>query len=139
MGLDHGLLRGDQCGTTWGEIFDSELTVVEWRKANAIHRWFVENVQDGRDDYRRYPVTAERLRELLSRLDAVLAVGSIDRAGLEALEDAEAVETAKRLLPTVEGFYGETYVRQLRHTRDTLEPVLHPTPDDQVFTYWSSW
>jgi hypothetical protein len=24
-----------------------------WRKANAIHRWFVEHVQDGNDDLAR--------------------------------------------------------------------------------------
>ena len=27
-----------------------------WRKANAIHRWFVENVQKGEDDCRDYYV-----------------------------------------------------------------------------------
>lgn len=25
-----------------------------WRKANAIHRWFVDNVQHGDDDCREY-------------------------------------------------------------------------------------
>ena len=27
-----------------------------WRKANHIHKWFVDNVQEGIDDYREYYV-----------------------------------------------------------------------------------
>ena len=37
-----------------------------WRKANAIHKWFVDNVQDGEDNCRPYDVTTEQLRELRS-------------------------------------------------------------------------
>lgn len=37
-----------------------------WRKANHIHNWFVENVQDGEDDCRYHgEVTKEDLEELL--------------------------------------------------------------------------
>ena len=35
-----------------------------WRKANAIHNWFVENVQNGEDDCGRYYVSTEKLEEL---------------------------------------------------------------------------
>lgn len=145
MGLDHGLLRGDWTDNASLALGDDEVDVAEWRKANAVHRWFVANVQDGRDDCRRYPVTAERLRELLSRLQAVLAGVTTEQPGYGALGKPEAVETAKRLLPTAEGFffgvtnYGETYVRQLEYTRDALATALAEVPDDQVFTYWSSW
>src|SRR6187549_2040929 len=36
----------------------SEITeqVAYWRKANAIHRWFVEKVQGGKDDCENYEV-----------------------------------------------------------------------------------
>src|SRR5438046_10755226 len=44
-----------------------------WRKANAIHNWFVENVQDGMDDCREYYVPREKLQELLSIVNKVLA------------------------------------------------------------------
>lgn len=44
-----------------------------WRKANAIHRWFVENVQNGEDDCRDYFVTKEQLTELLNLVNQVLA------------------------------------------------------------------
>ena len=36
-----------------------------WRKANAIHGWFVDNVQDGMDDCKEYYVSREKLKELL--------------------------------------------------------------------------
>lgn len=36
-----------------------------WRKANAIHKWFVENVQDGEDNCEEYDVSLEKLRDLL--------------------------------------------------------------------------
>jgi hypothetical protein len=35
-----------------------------WRKANAIHSWFVANVQDGKDDCGSYYVTREHLQAL---------------------------------------------------------------------------
>ena len=35
-----------------------------WRKANAIHHWFVKNVQDGVDDCEEHEVSNEKLREL---------------------------------------------------------------------------
>ena len=35
-----------------------------WRKANAVHGWFVRNVQDGVDDCSAYPVLIEDLRTL---------------------------------------------------------------------------
>jgi hypothetical protein len=35
-----------------------------WRKANAIHNWFVENVQDGNDDCGRYYVCTDQLQAL---------------------------------------------------------------------------
>jgi len=40
-------------------------TVGYWRKANSIHRWFVENVQDGEDNCEEYSVSVEQLKDLL--------------------------------------------------------------------------
>jgi hypothetical protein len=36
-----------------------------WRKANAIHQWFVENVQAGEADCREYYVSRTQLEALL--------------------------------------------------------------------------
>ena len=43
-----------------------------WRKANAIHRWFVDNVQDGDDNCGTYYVSIDNLKELLATVDEVL-------------------------------------------------------------------
>lgn len=37
-----------------------------WRKANQIHNWFVENVQNGVDDCERYEVSEDDLQKLLT-------------------------------------------------------------------------
>ena len=37
-----------------------------WRKANQIHNWFVNNVQNGVDDCGRYEVTKDDLQKLLT-------------------------------------------------------------------------
>lgn len=47
--------------------------VAYWRKANAIHRWFVENCQGGVDDCGTYPVTKADLRRLHETCVIVLA------------------------------------------------------------------
>ena len=44
-----------------------------WRKANAIHKWFVENCQDDEDDCRMVYVEREQLKELLNICKEVVA------------------------------------------------------------------
>ena len=45
--------------------------VASWQKADAIHYWFVRNVQDGSDDCKEYRVTRNKLVELLATLKQV--------------------------------------------------------------------
>ena len=40
-----------------------------WRKANAIHQWFVDNVQHGVDDCREYLVERGQLQTLLDTVN----------------------------------------------------------------------
>ncbi len=40
------------------------LSVGYWRKANAIHKWFVDNVQDGKDECQTTYVSKENLEKL---------------------------------------------------------------------------
>ncbi len=40
-----------------------EEEVAQWRKANSIHKWFVDNVQNGKDDCRDYYVSHEQIAE----------------------------------------------------------------------------
>ena len=41
-----------------------EVTCAYWRKANQIHKWFVDNVQGGNDNCGEYYVSHEKLKEL---------------------------------------------------------------------------
>lgn len=102
-----------------------------WRKANHIHRWFVENVQDGIDDcdYHR-EVTKEDLEELRDICHEVLC----------------DPDEAAHLLPTESGFffgsteYGEWYIADLKETIEICDHALETTDfETQMLYYCSSW
>ena len=99
-----------------------------WRKANAVHGWFVKNIQDGADDCGDYPVTAQQLEELRDACKAVLAG-----------EDEEEHD----LVPMSGFFFGPTndkawYTECLEHTAEQLNRVLKDY-DGWAFQYHSSW
>ena len=103
--------------------------VAYWRKANAIHQWFVDNCQDGTDDCRPAYVSREQLEELLNLAKQVKADPSL----------------ASELLPTSSGFffgsteYDEYYMQDIDNTIEQLEQVLTTTNNDWYFEYQSSW
>lgn len=111
-----------------------------WRKANAIHDWFVKNCQDGEDDCKEYWITREQLQELydaciLVRDNSKLVEGKIangytfneDGSRKPILEDGKLVvdsSIAEELLPTTEGFFfGSTDYDQyyMDDINDTIE------------------
>lgn len=133
-----------------------------WRKANQIHNWFVNNIQDGIDDcdYHR-EVTKEDLQELLeicreiyascTLVDGKVAVGTrYSQNGAETIwEEGKVVadpSLAQELLPTREGFffggysYNEYYVEDIAETIKIVSEVLLTTNfDKQMIYYRSSW
>ena len=98
-----------------------------WRKANQIHRWFVENVQDGIDNCGDYYVGSEKLTELLELCKKVEADHSL----------------AEELLPSASGFffggteYDEWYFEDIKNTIAILEEALADKHGD--YYYSSSW
>lgn len=100
-----------------------------WRKANAIHYWFVQNVQGGEDDCREYRVPRDKLKALVDVCEEVLADPS----------------KADDLLPPSEGFFfgsneiDEWYWDDIKATIGTIKRMLENTPDDWEFYYASSW
>lgn len=99
-----------------------------WRKANHIHQWFVDNVQDGEDDCRDAYVSIEKLDELYADCEKVLADNSL----------------AEELLPTCSGFffgsteYDEFYFDDIRQTMKIIEKA-RSIAEDYSFFYASSW
>ena len=104
-----------------------------WRKANAIHAWFVENVQDGEDDCKTYYVSTEDLENLLEKCKQV--------------EQTKNEIFASKLLPTQGGFffgsteYDDGYWHDIRITIEQLEAALAESKkDDHIyFEYYASW
>lgn len=99
-----------------------------WRKANQIHRWFVENVQKGTDDCGSYWVDREKLEELLGLCKRVKENHSL----------------ADELLPSTSGFffggteYDEWYYNDIESTIKIIEECLSDKDADD-FEYSSSW
>jgi hypothetical protein len=99
-----------------------------WRKANAIHKWFVENVQKGTDDCNSYHVPREKLQELRDTCERVLAFR----------------ELATAQLPPAQGFFfgtdeiNEWYYRDLEETIKIIDATL-ALPVNWDIEYQSSW
>ena len=105
------------------------LEAAYWRMANAIHQWFVDNVQGGEDDCHTYQVDrgiAERLVEVCKQV----------------LDDHSK---APELLPTTDGFffgsteYDESYFQDLKDTIIQIKDALNKTSKEWFFEYHSSW
>lgn len=104
--------------------------VAYWRKANAIHDWFVKNVQDGVDECQEAWVSREQLQELITICETVLA----------------DMSKAEQLLPTRSGFffggtdYDEFYKGDIEYTVERLKKILDdPALQKMDFYYHSSW
>jgi hypothetical protein len=119
-------------GVTYPKINPKNVTtIVEeagyWRKANAIHRWFVENVQDNVDNCGEYFVPLSSLEELLELCEKVKL----------------NPEQADELLPTSSGFffggdeYDEWYFDKIDYTIEVLKEAL--SDKDSSYYYSSSW
>lgn len=107
-----------------------EIPVMYWRKANMIHGWFVDHVQDGNDDCGNYVVSIETLKELLNVCSMVYADNSL----------------AEDLLPINEGFffgireYNEWYFEHIQDTIKMLSGIItDPRFEGYYFYYSSSW
>ena len=111
-----------------------------WRKANAIHSWFVANVQNGEDDYRAYEVS----KADLSTLKEVCVEMLKYKPNAEKLSDKKVVKKIEKLLPTANGFffgsdeYDRWYFEALENTIEIVDRCLK-LPSGWYFEYCSSW
>ncbi len=137
-----------------------EVCAAYWRKANSIHRWFVENVQHGEDNCESYDVSREKLIELRDLCASIvesseLVTGTVRNgyvlsaggktpqfeAGRIVQDPTAAIES----LPTTSGFffggtdYDESYISDLRSTISQIDRALAKFEDGWSFTYESSW
>lgn len=110
-----------------------EATVATWRKANHIHKWFVDRCQGGKDDCQTVYVSRDDLRDLLHLCKNVLA----------RKDEGEAY--ASQWLPTESGFffgstaYDEYYYQDVENTIKMIEPILGEEYKYCSFYYHASW
>lgn len=96
-----------------------------WRKANAIHKWFVTNVQEGEDNCEEHYVEIKQLYDLQDRCTKIHNDRSL----------------APDLLPTCEGFffgsseYNENYFNEIEQTMKWLNGFLVK----DAFEIWKKW
>jgi len=108
-----------------------EVSAAYWRKANQIHKWFVENVQNGKDDCGEYPVNYSTLKKL-------------QELCVQVIKDKDM---AKVSLPTQDGFffgntnYDEFYYGDIEDTINQIQNVFDKYPEENNWslTYHSSW
>lgn len=125
--------------------------IMYWRKANAIHNWFVENVQDGVDDCDCYEVSIDQIYDLMECcrkiLDTIPKLETIlDSKEYDYVFPTKAVETAQEILPTTSGFFfGDTnynyfYFQDILDTYNELKNLAEDFDSEKYFYYYhSSW
>lgn len=105
-------------------------TAAYWRKANAIHKWFVDNVQGGNDQCQLSYVSREQLQKLYNLCSEVLADKSL---------------AATKLPPQSGFFFGSTeisdwYWSDIQYTVEQLKNLLdNQAFEDCEFYYQASW
>lgn len=105
-----------------------------WRKANHIHKWFVDNVQGRKDDCGKYEVTKDDLLNLKATCEKVLTL------------EWKTPRRLERILPTKNGFYfgstayDECYFSDVEATIEIINNVLETTDfEKELVVYLSSW
>lgn len=105
-----------------------------WRKANAIHKWFVDNVQNGVDECQESYLELDKLIELKGLCEQVLANH----------------ELAPKLLPSQSGFFFDTtdyddwYFKDLENTVEIVNALQQEIEPKKGYLqgdlyYRSSW
>jgi hypothetical protein len=107
---------------------DVSVNVGYWRKANQIHKWFVDNVQGGEDNCQEYYVSHDQLKELLTTC----------RQALFKKDPSE--------LPPQSGFFfgsydiDDSYWWDIKNTITQLDKLVSlPDFEKLSFYYQSSW
>jgi hypothetical protein len=126
-GQDHGKIKNDRIRYVVEEVG-------YWRKSNQIHKWFVDNVQNGKDDCGEYKVTRLHLEKLLKACE-------------EVMQDYEETGGTKahEILPTTDGcFFGNQeydswYFKDIEYTIEIVKELLSNREDIEEYYYVSSW
>ena len=112
-----------------GTIKEVTANVLYWRKANAIHAWFVNEVQDGKDECQESYVDRKKLEKLASLCESA----------------CQNKSKATDILPSCGGFFfgstdiDEYYFDELERTAKELRKLLDKKYSSWEFYYRASW
>lgn len=130
------IINGEEIDYT--NLVNIEYNIGYWRKANAIHDFFVRNVQDGEDDCKKYFVGLEILIQLRIKCKELIELYNINKSSFE--------KKAKEILPTTSGFffgsteYDEFYIQDLNDTIEIIDNIFNdPNHTKYDYYYQSSW
>ena len=103
--------------------------VAYWRKFNALHGWFVKNLQDGVDNCENSRrITRQDLEQIIYILKAI----------------KQAPLSAQVLLPATSGFffgseeYDKFFMQDVHESIEKFEKMLDIVDEDHLY-YRSSW
>ena len=135
--------------------------VAYWRKANAIHKFFVDELAGGVDECQRIDVSKSQLEELLDRAKKVKAASKlidgevnngyhyVDGKEVPIVEKGKIIEDASvadELLPTERGFffgstdYDQWYLENIEDTIEQIAKILETTDfNNEYVFYQASW
>lgn len=108
-----------------------DLDKIYWRKANAIHNWFVTHIQNDEDDCKPYILYEEKIIELRDVCKSIIE--EEEEHGRD-----KAIELADELLPTSDGFsfgdisyvdlgdtsYNDYYFDTVKETYDEIVRII---------------
>ncbi len=112
---------------SFGDYYSIFHQACYWRKFNALHNWFVNNVQNGVDDCNAYELTEEHIEDCLNVLRTV-----------RDTKDASLLE------PKSGFFFGSTevdeyYFADVENAIDQLQILLALDWEKNRFFYRASW
>jgi hypothetical protein len=136
-----------------------------WRKANAIHQWFIDNCNEGNDQCIDIYVDRAKLQELYDACVLVRDNSKLKPAKLKNgytigedeekkynYVDGQTIEdssVAEELLPTQSGFffggtdYDEYYLKDILDTIEILKPEIEAVYENGMYEpeyyYRPSW
>lgn len=145
------------------DVYDDYSFIGQWRKANHIHKWFVDHVQDGFDNCEFYQVTKEQLIELRDTCKKVIdastlvdgkVIGSygfkkkfiffgpaVSKPNYVKGLRIKNAKVAKELLPCQAGFffgttdYDEWYYNNTMYTMNLINDILNGEVVVKDYTY----
>ena len=125
--------KGEKIDIDLRKVSRVDEQIAYWRKANAIHWWFVENLADGVDDCKPVFVSPGDLVKLRELCRSILSEHAGEQRNRKAME----------LLPPHDGFFfGSTktddwYYEDLKYTVEVLDGISADDYDEYV--YEASW